>query len=80
MSDVEEQLSGCFSAIFPDLPDAEIRNASIETVSGWDSIATINLVGVIEETFEIEIDPSDLEQLASFQSAARLLRDRGATH
>jgi acyl carrier protein len=79
MNHLEEQLSRCFAAIFPDLPEAEIRNASMEKVSGWDSIATINLVGVIEEEFQIDIDPADVEEIASFESAASLLRARSST-
>jgi acyl carrier protein len=74
MDSLEAQLSRCFSAVFPTLGENDIPSASFETVEGWDSIATVNLIGVIEQEFQIDIDPADLDQMVAFQSAATLLR------
>jgi acyl carrier protein len=39
------------------------------SVQGWDSVATVTLMSVIEEEFEIEIDPENIATLLSFDSA-----------
>ena len=66
MHDFDAKLVRCFQAIFPDLPTDEIQQASAETVPGWDSVATINLLNVIAEMFQIEFDWDKLEGMNSF--------------
>lgn len=68
MHDLELRLTNCFAAVFPDLSPERIRTAELTNVPEWDSIASINLVAVIEEEFGVQIDPSDLDQLVSFQA------------
>lgn len=67
MNDIKERLVKCFDAVFPDLGEAMILHASPQTVESWDSMASITLISVIEEEFEIEIDPEDIESLVSFE-------------
>lgn len=67
MSDVHDRLVRCFAAVFPALHEAEIRRANTSSVGGWDSLATINLVAVVEEEFAVQVPPGDLEQLVSFE-------------
>jgi acyl carrier protein len=66
----------CFSAVFPELSEKDIREASLTSVPGWDSVATINLLAVIEEEFSIEIDPQDLGHLVSFKLILDYLRNQ----
>lgn len=66
MHDFDAKLVRCFQAIFPDLPTNEIQQASADTVPAWDSVATINLLNVIAEVFEIEFDWDTLEGMNSF--------------
>ena len=35
-------------------------------MSDWDSIATVTLITLIEEEFDIEVEAEDLERLVSF--------------
>jgi len=49
MDPVHNKLTRCFAAVFPDLPATEISSASLGSVPNWDSLATINLVALIEE-------------------------------
>jgi acyl carrier protein len=65
MSDAD-RLVQCFAAVFPALDEAEIRRANTSSVGSWDSLATINLVAVVEEEFALQVPPGDLEQLVSF--------------
>jgi acyl carrier protein len=66
MSDAQEQLVNCFATVFPALSRSEILQATSQSVSGWDSLAMVTLLAVIEEEFAIQFPPSELEQLTSF--------------
>lgn len=67
MSDVQTRLAKCFTAVFPDLSPEEILRASPASVGNWDSLAALTLLSVIEEEFQIEVAPEDLEHLISFE-------------
>ena len=69
MNNSSVRLSKCFAAVFPNLDDGEILRATPTSVEGWDSVATVTLMSVIEEEFAIEVDPDDIEELLSFDSA-----------
>lgn len=66
MSGTRARLVECFAAVFPELSAEEIPLASPASVGSWDSLASITLVCVLEEQFEIQIAPEDLERLISF--------------
>lgn len=66
MTDTRDRLIKCFAAVFPDLSPEEIVRASPASVGAWDSVASITLLSVLEEEFNVQIDPEDLEQLISF--------------
>ena len=67
MNDTQTRLAKCFAAVFPELSDREIPTASPASVGSWDSLASVTLVSVLEEEFNVEIAPEDVEQLVSFQ-------------
>jgi len=67
MSNVSERLIKVFSAVFPELTPEEIRIASPASVASWSSLATINIVSLIEEEFEIDIPPDRFEDMGSFE-------------
>jgi acyl carrier protein len=68
MNDTEARLIRCFSAVFPELSNQEIGLASVETLEAWDSSAAITLVIVIEEEFNIQIEPTVLKHFVSLRS------------
>jgi acyl carrier protein len=59
MGEMEKRLASCFSAVLPELIPAEILHASADSVPSWDSVATLNLIMVIEDEFGIEIEMYD---------------------
>ena len=77
MSDIRSRLTACFTTVFPELPETEIASASMTLVEGWDSVATINLITVIEEEFGIDVKPQDLGQMVSFQQILQYLEGKG---
>ena len=71
MDDIQARLKGCFQLVFPDLTEPEIPGASEASVAGWDSLAAITLVNVIEDEFGVALDLADLP---SFERILEVLR------
>jgi acyl carrier protein len=67
MPELTTRLARCFAAVFPDLAEAEIYRASATSVGAWDSLATVNLLSVIEEEFQIRVAPEDFESFVAFE-------------
>jgi acyl carrier protein len=76
MNDLQPRLIKCFAAVFPELTEAQIHEASSKTVEAWDSVASVTLVTLIEEEFAIEIGLEDLERFVSFDSVLEHLAKR----
>jgi len=76
MNPIQLRLSECFSRVFPALPAEQIPAANPRTVAGWDSLAAISLVNVIEEEFNTPIDFEDMAHLDSFDAIANYLQER----
>jgi acyl carrier protein len=51
------------------MPEVEIPAASQASVEGWDSVAAITIVNLVEEEFGIQMD---LDQLADLDSFSRI--------
>ncbi|MGA2531554.1 MAG: acyl carrier protein [Candidatus Aminicenantales bacterium] len=77
MSELNDRLIRCFSAVFPRLAIEDIPAARLESVEEWDSLAALRLVAVLEEEFGLRIDLSDLQELSSFKTIERYLLKRG---
>ena len=73
MNDVTPRLIRCFQAVFPDIPEVKIRAATQQSVPTWDSVATVTLVNVVDEEFNVELDLEQLDQFNSFESFERHL-------
>lgn len=72
MNDIQARLRRCFAAVFPNLSEAQITSASLDTVEGWDSVAAATLVTTIEEEFGVEFEVEtmgDLTSYTAFESA-----------
>ena len=74
MDEVQSRLTKCFETVFPDLPESEIPNARQDTVAGWDSVAGITLLNVIEEEFQIEMDLELAAELDSYERICEHLK------
>ncbi len=74
MGKIKERLTGCFEAVFPNLSKEEISRAAMASIAEWDSTAMVNLWGVIEEEFSIELAMEDIENMISFDLISDLLR------
>ena len=54
-------------------------NPTVLTLENWDSIAQMNLITRLEETFEIMMDPEDIVGLTSYQKGLEILSRYGVT-
>jgi len=68
MSEYESHLLRCFASVFPGLKQEELRSASAESLGIWDSLSSVTLAAVIQEEFNVEIDPDVLPRLDSFEA------------
>ena len=57
-----------------DLDVKEVDNASQETVEIWDSIGMMSLIAVIEDSFDLELQPDDIVEFTSYQKGIELLK------
>ena len=73
MAEIDDRLTRCFASVFPSLPVDQLRNASVETVPDWDSLAAVTLVAVIEQEFDIQIDLMELPELTSYTAVRNYL-------
>lgn len=75
MDEIEKRLAACFSAVLPRLTPEELRQASATSVESWDSVATVTLLAVVEEEFDIIIDDEDPARFDSFKNILAYLQE-----
>ncbi len=79
MDELTDTLVECFAAVFGELPREELETASVETTEEWDSIASVTLLAVLEEEFDVQIDDLDLPELTSFDKVRSYMAQRVPT-
>ena len=78
MNSIAARLTTCFKTVFPELPEAEIPQSTIASVPRWDSVATVTLLAVVGEEFNIEVDFDHFEELTSFQGILHYVEQHSA--
>jgi acyl carrier protein len=78
MDNIETKLIKVFQTVFADMDAQQALTASQESVPGWDSVAAITLMNVIEEDFEIQMDFDKAAELTSFHEILNYLRENQA--
>lgn len=76
MNDLPSRLTEIFLALFPDLRESDIATANRNTVSAWDSVASVTLMTLVEEEFEVELDFDDAGEWASFDDVRAALEKK----
>ena len=80
MDNFENRLVRCFSSVFPDLTDEQIRHASVDSVAEWNSLAAITLVALLQEEFALQVSLADLPNLVSFSAVQTYVRQHNNNH
>jgi acyl carrier protein len=77
MTATRESLLECFSTVFPGREPAELAQATIDNLPGWDSSNHILLMQVIEEQFGFPVDEDRMGELVSFAALEEYLNAEG---
>lgn len=77
-SDMKSRLSSCFATIFPDVPAEKLPTLVSRDTDEWDSLATVNLAGVIEEEFDVDVGPDDAQHFVSFEDVEKWLLEKSS--
>ena len=48
-------------------------NFNKESVDGWDSVHQLNIIALLEESFDIMLDPEDIMELTSYEKGKELM-------
>lgn len=60
-------------------PDSLREDDGIETVPAWDSLKTILLASMIEITYDVTLDNSDIEQLTTVRAVREVVARHAAS-
>ena len=72
-----EQYNAIFVEVFGVSTDALGDNFSKETVSEWDSVHQLNIISLLEETFDLMLDPEDIMACTSYNAGKEILAKNG---
>lgn len=71
-----EQVQGIASDLFG-VPAGQItRESSTESVEAWDSTQHLNFVLALEEKFNIQFSPEEMEQMRNIGSTVKLVENK----
>ena len=79
MDNLEHRLVRCFSSVFPELNEDQIKNASVDSVPDWHSLASVTLVSVVQEEFGVQVALTDLPNLVSFSAVQNYVQHHAAS-
>ena len=70
-----------YNAIFQEVFGASVNqlgdNYSKETVSVWDSVHQLNVIALMEENFDLMLDPEDIMACTSYNAGKDILAKNG---
>ena len=79
MNDIDARLARCFKAVLPDIPAAQLADATAETAQAWDSVALVSLLNLVSEEFDLEVDWENAGELTSYAAIRNMILSRTAT-
>lgn len=71
-----EQVQGIASDLFGVPADQITRESSTESIEAWDSTQHLNFVLALEEKFNIQFSPEEMEQMRNIGSTVELVENK----
>lgn len=71
-----EQVRSIASDIFGIPVDKITASSSPQTIENWDSIQHLNLVLALEEKFNLQLSPEEIEEIKSIGAGAKLIESK----
>jgi acyl carrier protein len=72
-----EKYNAIFTEVFGATADLLGDNYSKVTVSEWDSVHQLNIVSLLEEAFDLMLDPEDIMACTSYNAGKEILANNG---
>jgi acyl carrier protein len=72
-----EKYDAIFTEVFGVAVDQLGDNFSKKTVSEWDSVHQLNIISMLEETFDLMLDPEDIMACTSYNAGKEILTNNG---
>lgn len=72
-----EKYNAIYGEVFGVTNDQLGENFSKETVSEWDSVHQLNIISLMEETFDLMLDPEDIMACTSYTAGKDILTRNG---
>jgi len=72
-----EKYNDIFAQVFGAKVEELGDNYSKETVSAWDSVHQLNIISLMEETFDLMLDPEDIMACTSYNAGKEILAKNG---
>ncbi len=71
-----DQLRRIFSDVF-EVPVEQVSpSSSPDNIPTWDSMRHLNLVVALEQAYEVQFNPEEIEQLLTFELIADILTEK----
>ena len=75
--DLFEKLQNVIASTLKVAPDKITRETSDKDLVAWDSLAHVNLMMGLEQTFDLFLEVEDFTQLTSVPAILKYLREQG---
>lgn len=72
-----EKYNAIFTEVFGATAEQLSDNFSKETISEWDSVHQLNIITLLEETFDLFLDPEDIMACTSYKAGKDILTKNG---
>ena len=72
-----EKYNAIFTEVFGATPQQLGDNYSKDTISEWDSVHQLNIISLLEETFDLMLDPEDIMACTSYNAGKEILAKNG---
>ena len=72
-----EKYNNIFMKVLELKPESLGENCTVCALERWDSVAHLNLVYALEETFDIMFDPEDILKFRSYNDGIEILKKYG---
>lgn len=73
----QEKYAAAFVEVFGAAANELNDNFSKETVEGWDSVHQLNIIALLEESFDVMFDPEDIMEFTSYAQGRTILAKYG---
>ena len=72
-----EKYNAIFAEVFGATVEQLGNDYSKETVSEWDSVHQLNIISLLEESFDLMLDPEDIMACTSYNAGKEILAKNG---